>query len=54
MVPLQNRVYQGVDRRSSGERRRWCDRRNSARAVSANIDRRIGQCRRKEDMLWQS
>ncbi len=52
MRSLKSRVYAGVDRRSSSERRAGKERRNLLRTETANSDRRADICRRKEDVFW--
>jgi len=51
-MPLKNRLYAGVDRRSSSERRIGRERRNLLRIETTNNDRRMEMCRRKEDAFW--
>ena len=47
-----NETYQGLERRSSSERRRGRDRRNLIRFESYGCDRRYGQTRRQEELFW--
>ena len=45
------KVYMGLDRRSSVDRRGGLERRNLVRFESIGIDRRVQSYRRKEDVF---
>jgi len=45
-------TYNGLERRSSCERRIGRDRRNLIRFESFGCDRRYGQMRREEELIW--
>lgn len=49
---ISRKVYGGIDRRSSSDRRAMFERRNLIRYESVGSNRRVDQIRRKEDMFW--
>lgn len=53
-VSHENAAYQGLDRRSSCDRRNGGERRNLVRYEALGSDRRERVLRRREDMLWFS
>lgn len=53
-VSHEKAVYQGLDRRSSCDRRNGGERRNLVRYEALGSDRRERLLRRREDMLWLS
>ena len=47
----KNTEYKGLDRRSSADRRDHLERRNLVRFETLGSERRLGDCRREEELV---